>query len=100
MTLRISGLRRLLVGKEVGIIFTVLVAGSALITGFVPPYLAVLLASSIRNVHLAWLGSGILFYTVAACFLYLEAVALTALYLGLQTVYQKYRNLRADERSA
>ena len=100
MTSRISGLRRLLVGKEVGVIFTVLVAGSVFITSFVPPYLAVLLASSIRNVHFAWLGSGILFYTVAAFFLYLEAVALTALYLGLRTVYQKYRNFGTDQRSA
>lgn len=90
---RTSSVRQLFVGKEVGIIFAVLLGGSLLISGvFVPGYLAVLAASGVRNVYLLWLGSGALFYAVAGFFLYLEAVVLTAIYLGLRYVYMSIQN--------
>lgn len=90
---RIGTVRRVFAGREVGIIFGVLLGGTLLISGgFVPGYLAVLLASGVRNVYLAWLGSGPLFYAVAGVFLYLQAVALTAVYLGLRYVYTSIQN--------
>lgn len=101
MTPEIGGIRRLFVGKEVGKILAVLIAGTLLISGsFVPTYLAVLLASGVRNGYLAWLGSGVLFYTVAFFFLYLEAVALTATYFGLRSMYLTLRRLPRNESSA
>lgn len=48
----ISGIRRLFVGKEVGLVLSVLLGGTLFIPGgFVPAYLAVLLASGMRNVY-------------------------------------------------
>lgn len=92
MILTVSEFRRLFVGKEVGTILAVLLAGSLLISGgFVPAYLAVLLASGVRNVYLSWLGSGVLFYAVAFFFLYLQAVVLTAIYYVLRRGYQTFR---------
>ena len=93
MTTETQSLRRIFVGREVGLVFSILLAGSLLISGgFVPGYLAVLLASGLRNVYLGWLGSGILFYAVALVFLYLEAVALTMAYVGLRYVYESIQN--------
>lgn len=93
MTTGTQSLRRIFVGREVGLVFSILLAGSLLISGgFVPGYLAVLLASGLRNVYLGWLGSGILFYAVALVFLYLEAVALTMAYVGLRYVYESIQN--------
>lgn len=90
---RIGGARRSFVGKEVGMILAVLLAGSLLISGgFVPGYLAVLAASGVRNVYLSWLGSGAQFYAVAGAFLYLEAVVLMAVYLGVRYVYTSILN--------
>ena len=101
MTLEVSSLRRLFVGKEVGKMLAVLLAGSLLISGgFVPTYLAKLFASSVRNAHFAWLGSGVLFYAVAFAFLYLEAVALTAIYFCLRYVYQALQKFSQNEISA
>lgn len=92
MTFTIGGIRRLFVGKEVGSILAVLLAGSLLIPGgFVPGYLALLFASGVRNVYLAWLGSGVLFYVVAFFFLYLQAVVLTVLYFVFRHGYQTFR---------
>jgi len=89
MSFNTGGVRRLFVGKEVGIVLGILLAGSLLIQGrFLPGYLAVLLASGLRNVYLAWLGSGALFYAVAFVFLYLQAVVVTAIYLSLRTIYR------------
>lgn len=96
MTSRFGTLRRLFVGREVGAVLVVLIAGSLLTSAFVPGYIAVLLASGVRNVHLPWLGSGAPFYTVAFLFLYLEAVVLTAVYVSLRTLFQKYRNRGID----
>lgn len=93
MTPETSSIRRLFIGKVVGILFSILLAGSLLISGgFVPTYLAVLLASGLRNVYLGWLGSGVLFYAVALVFLYLEAVVMTLLYFGLRCAYENLQN--------
>lgn len=93
MTSKSNPVRRVFAGKETGIILGVLIAGSLLISGgFVPTYLAILLASGVRNTYLASLGSGMLFYTVAFVFLYLQAVVLSALYLGFRHVYLGIKN--------
>lgn len=98
MTVNNGGVRRLFVGKEVGVVLGILLAGTILIQGsFVPAYLAVLLASGLRNVYIAWLGSGVLFYAVAFVFLYLQAVAVTAMYLALQTTYHSLRTTPPGE---
>lgn len=98
---RISSVRRVFAGREVGILFGVLLAGTLLISdGFVPGYLAVLAASGVRNVYLGWLGSGPLFYAVAGVFLYLQAVALTALYLGLGYVYTSIQHRQTRNASS
>lgn len=83
-----SGLRRAFAGKEVGAILGVLIVGSLFVPLFVPTYLAILTASGLRNVYLAWLGSGALFYAVAFGVLYLEAVVLTGVYLGARHIYR------------
>lgn len=101
MTLEVRAIRRLFVGKEVGKMLAILLAGSLLISGgFVPTYLAVLFASGVRNAHFAWLGSGVLFYAVAFVFLYLEAVALTAVYFAIRYAYQTLRGRFRNEASA
>lgn len=92
MNVERGGVRRLFFGKVVGVVLGILLAGTMLIRGsFVPAYLAVLLASGLRNVYIAWLGSGVLFYAAAFVFLYLQAVAVTAVYLALLTTYQSLR---------
>jgi hypothetical protein len=94
MTLTDSGARRVFVGKEIAVVFGLFLAGSALIqTAFLPAYLAVLFASGLRNVYFAWLGNGILFWTVALVGLYLQAVVVTAGYLAVRTAV---RSLRGD----
>lgn len=100
MTFNNAGVRRLFVGKEVGIVLGILLAGTMLIPAFIPGYLAVLFASGLRNVFLAWLGSGVLFYAVAFVFLYLQAVAVTAIYLAVQTIYQSFRTTPPGESTA
>lgn len=88
-----SSIRRLFIGKEVRIILAVLLAGSLFISsGFVPAYLAKLFASSVRNAYFS--GTGVLYYAFVVFFLYLEAVILTAIYLGLWAVYQTINRLR------
>lgn len=101
MTLPDSGVRRILAGKEVGIVFGILLAGSLLIQGsFLPGYLAVLFASGVRNVYLAWLGDGILFWAVALFALYAQAVVVTASYLTVQTIAGSLRSKPPGESSA
>lgn len=95
-----SGVRRVFVGKEVGIVLGILLAGSLLIqASFLPAYLAVLLASGLRNVYFAWLGNGVLFWAVALAGLYLQAVVVTASYLALRTVVESLRRTPPGESS-
>lgn len=95
-----SSLRRVFVGNEVGAMLGVLVVGSLLVPSFVPAYLAVLFASGLRNVYLAWLGSGALFYGVALAVLYLEAVVLTGLLLAARHVYRSLGSRPRDGTAA
>lgn len=100
MTFIHGGLRRILVGKEVGVVLAVLLAGSLLIQArFLPAYLAVLFASGVRNVYVMWLGNGVLFWTVALVGLYLQAVAVTAGYLAVRTVVVSLRGTSPGESS-
>jgi len=88
-----SGVRRVLVGREVGAASGGLPAGSLLLRAtFLPAYLAILLATGVRSVYLAWLGNGVLFWAVALVGLYLQAVAATAIYLALRTVVVSLRD--------
>lgn len=93
MAINVSSIRRPFVGKEVGIVFGILVAGTLSITGgFLPWYLSVLFATSLRNVYVASLGSGMLFYGVAVIHLYFQAVVLTTAYLLLRYAYERVQN--------
>lgn len=100
MTFIDGGVRRVLVGKELAIIFGLLLAGSVLLgAAFVPAYLAVLLASGVRNIYFAWLGNGVLFWGVALVGLYLQAIAVTAGYLVVRTVVASLRGTPPGESS-
>lgn len=94
MPSNIRNLRRVFIGKDVGVIFGLLVLGSVLVGAFVPWYLAVVIASSLRNVYLHQLGSGLLLYTVAVLVLYLQAVVITAVYQGSRILYQEFQERR------
>jgi hypothetical protein len=100
MTLLKGGVRRVLVGRELGIVLGVLLAGSLLIqASFLPAYLAVLFASGVRNVYLASLGNGLLFWVVAFVGLYVQAVAVTVGYLAVRTIAGSLRSTFPDESS-
>lgn len=89
MAARNGGIRRLFIGKEIGIILGLLILASLFFSnGFIPSYLAILFASSIRNTIAGWSGTGLAFYAVVLFFLYLEAVVLTAGYLAVRYVYR------------
>jgi hypothetical protein len=96
MSSRIRSLRQIFIGRDVGIVFGILIAGSLLIGAFLPWYLAVLFASSLRNVYLHQLGSGLLFDSVAVLILYVQAVLLTAIYRMSRFLYQKLRQRRMN----
>lgn len=96
MTSKIRSLRQLFVGKDIGIIFGLLIAGSLLVGAFLPWYLSVLFASSLRNTYLYQLGSGVLFYGAAVLILYLQAVILTAIYQMSHFLYQKFQQRRTN----
>lgn len=84
-----SVVRRVFVGREVGIVFGILLAGTILVPGsFLPAYLAVLLASGLRNIYISGLGSGPAFYAVAFAFLYIQAVGITSVYLTIRSIYR------------
>jgi hypothetical protein len=101
MTFLNGGVRRVLAGKEFGVVLGVLLAGSLLVqASFLPAYLAVLFASGVRNVYVASLGNGILFWIVAFVGLYVQAVAITASYLAVRTISGSLRNPPPDEPSA
>lgn len=100
MASTVSGIRRLLAGREVGIALGLLLVGSVLLQGrFLPAYLAILLASGVRNVYLAWLGNGVPFWTVAIVGLYIQAVTVTASYLAVRTLVTSLRSTPPDESS-
>lgn len=91
MALQDSTVRRWIAGREVAAAFALLVAVSLLAGAmFVPAYLAILAASGLRNVFLPWLANGVLFWGVAALALYVQAVALAALYRGGRAVYRRW----------
>jgi hypothetical protein len=101
MTVIDSGVRRMLVGREVGAAFGVLLVGSVLLRAeFLPAYLAILLATGVRNVYLGWLGNGVLFWAVAVVGLYLQAVAVTAVYHALRTAVGSLGDTRSGESSS
>lgn len=100
MASRIRSLRQIFIGKDIGIIFGLLIAGSLLVGAFLPWYLAVLFASSLRNAYLYQLGSGLLFYGVAVLILYIQAVLLTAIYHMSRRLYQKFLWKRISAGSA
>lgn len=82
-----GGVRRVFLGREVSVILGVLLVGSVLVqASFLPTYLAVLFASGVRNVYVAWLGNRVLFWTVALVGLYAQAVVVTAAYVVVRTI--------------
>jgi hypothetical protein len=100
MTVMDGGVRRVLIGKELGTVFGILLVGSVLLQAtFLPAYLAILLASGVRNVYLAWLGNGVLFWAVALVGLYVQAVALTAIYLAGRRIVASLQRTQAGESS-
>ncbi|MFB6220749.1 MAG: hypothetical protein ABEH90_04855 [Halolamina sp.] len=95
-----EAVRRILIGKETGIVFGFLLIGSVLFqAGFLPTYLAVLLASGVRNVYLAWLGNGVLFWAVALVGLYLQAVTVACGYFAVRTVAVSLHGIPSGESS-
>jgi general stress protein CsbA len=98
MTRTGGGVRRVFLGREVGIVLGVLLVGSILVqASFLPTYLAVLFASGVRNVYVAWLGNGVLFWAVALLGLYAQAVVVTAAYLVVRTVARSLRSTSTGE---
>jgi hypothetical protein len=90
MSLQDSAIRRWTAGRDVVVAFAVLAVVSVLAGAvFVPAYLAILAASGLRNVLLPSLGDGVLFWGVAALALYVQAVALAALYRGGRALYRR-----------
>lgn len=98
MTATSSIPRRWLADRSVLVTLAVLLAGSLLVGAiFLPAYLAIALASGIRNLYVPWLGNGAAFYAVAFVGLYVQAVVLAGLFRAGRHVY---RALRADEGNA
>ena len=64
---------------------------------WLPSYLAIALASGVRNNFFPWLGSGLLFYVAILLFIYLEAVILANLYRVLWHVYRTYQRGREKQ---
>lgn len=64
---------------------------------WLPSYLAIALASSVRNNLFPLLGSGFLFYVAIFLFIYLEAVVLANLYRVLRHVYRTYQRGREKQ---
>lgn len=61
---------------------------------WLPGYLAVLVASGLRNGYLPWLGSGVLFTAVWVSLIYVEAVFVAGCYRSVRHVYRRYRRGR------
>lgn len=73
--------RRLLVGRGTRAALAVLIGGSLLLAGvFVPTYLAILVASGLRNAWGLPLGDGPAFLVAVCGLLYAQAVLLSTLY--------------------
>ena len=64
---------------------------------WLPSYLAIALASGVRNTVFPWLESGLLFYIAIILFIYLEAVILANLYRVLRHVYRTYQRGREKQ---
>lgn len=61
---------------------------------WLPSYLAFVVASSLRNTALSWLGSGLHFRVVVMFLTYVEAVLLAGLVRSLRTLYRQTRERR------
>ena len=76
----IASSKRVRFGRDLLIAIVVLVGLSLVVSGgTVFSYFAILVASGLRNVYFAWLGSGLLFDIAVALVLFLEALALAVL---------------------
>ena len=64
---------------------------------WLPAYLAIALASGVRNNVFPWLESGPLFHVAIILFIYLEAVILANLYRILRHVYRTYQRGREKQ---
>lgn len=108
MTIKTSDLRRMFGSKSVGVVFAFLLVVwmltkvgllsigdpfiGILLPAWAPVYVAILIASGLRNVHLPVLGSGILFQLVIVVFLYLEAVLFAGIYRVIRAAYRSYKD--------
>lgn len=64
---------------------------------WLPAYLAIALASGVRNTVFSWLGSGVLFHGAIVSVIYLEAVVVAGLYRILRRVHRTYQRGREEQ---
>lgn len=59
-----------------------------------PSYLAIAVATGVRNTFFPWMGSGVLIYVAILVLIYVEAVLLAGLFRFLRNIYQTYQRGR------